>query len=88
MDAKIDPWHANAGIQFRSKQIDEHEVYGYQADVGNIFWGKLYHKHSGRGKIDWNDVGWKAVKKGQWNRYEILAVGDCIHSRKFTRRKH
>jgi len=25
-----------------------------------------------------NDIGWEAAKKGEWNRYEVLAVGDCI----------
>jgi HEAT repeat protein len=78
VDVKIEPHGANAGIQFRSKKVDEHgQAHGYQADVGRGFWGKLYHEH-GRGKLDWSNKGSKAVKHGNWNRYEILAVDDCI----------
>ena len=40
-------------------------------------WGKLYHEH-GRGKLDWNNRAAKAVKRDDWNRYEILAVGHKI----------
>jgi hypothetical protein len=40
-------------------------------------WGRLYHEH-GRGKLDWTDRADKAVKPGDWNHYEILAVGPAI----------
>src|SRR5262245_46004333 len=34
---------ANSGIQFRSKPMpDSHEVIGYQADMGQNYWGCLY----------------------------------------------
>src|SRR5207248_11481766 len=34
---------ANAGVQFRTKRIpNHHEVIGYQADVGQQYWGALY----------------------------------------------
>ncbi len=75
---KLEPDAANAGIQFRSKKVDDRgQALGYQADVGRGMWGRLYHEH-GRGKLDWKDHGEKAVKPGDWNRYEILAVGDRI----------
>src|SRR6266511_189046 len=46
-----DPAGANAGIQFRSKRIpNHHEVIGYQADMGQHYWGALYDE-SGRQKI-------------------------------------
>ncbi len=33
---------ANAGVQFRTKRIpNHHEVSGYQADVGQDYWGAL-----------------------------------------------
>ncbi len=41
------------------------------------FGGDSSHEH-GRQKLDWGDRGEKAVKRGQWNHYEILAVGDRI----------
>ncbi len=78
VDVKLEPNSSNAGIQFRSKSIDDHgQALGYQADVGEGFWGRLYHEH-GRGKLDWTDAAEKAVKPGEWNRYEILAVGPAI----------
>lgn len=78
LDMKLDPPSANAGIQFRSKPVDEAgQALGYQADAGQDVWGRLYHEH-GRGKLDWTDRADAAVKPGEWNRYEILAVGPAI----------
>lgn len=78
VDVKLDPNTANAGIQFRSKKVDEHgQALGYQADVGQGYWGQLYHEH-GRGQLDKTDRAEAAVKSGDWNHYEILAVGPAI----------
>src|SRR5947207_180964 len=34
---------ANGGVQFRTKRIPKnHEVSGYQADIGQDYWGALY----------------------------------------------
>lgn len=41
----------NGGIQFRSRRVpDTHEVSGYQADAGHVFWGCLYDE-ARRGKV-------------------------------------
>lgn len=78
VDVKLTPGNRNAGIQFRSKSVNDHgQAQGYQADVGAGVWGKLYHEH-GRGKLDWNNNADGIIKDGDWNRYEILAVGDRI----------
>ena len=83
VDVKLTPNDRNAGIQFRSKPVNvSGQAFGYQADVGHDqvignVWGNLYHEH-GRGKLDWNDRAIQVVKKGDWNRYEILAVGHRI----------
>ena len=78
VDVKLTPDSCNAGIQFRSKKANARgQAHGYQADVGAGVWGKLYHEH-GRGKLDWNNRAAKAVKRGEWNHYEILAVGHQI----------
>ncbi|HZH97087.1 MAG TPA: DUF1080 domain-containing protein [Flavisolibacter sp.] len=78
VDVLLQPNERNAGIQFRSRKADESgQALGYQADVGQGVWGKLYHEH-GRKKLDWTDQGEKAVRKGQWNHYEILAIGHKI----------
>jgi hypothetical protein len=78
IDVKLEPNTANAGIQFRSKKADEHgQALGYQADIGQGYWGQLYHEH-GRGKLDSTERAEEAVKPGDWNHYEILAVGPAI----------
>ena len=78
VEVKLTPDNRNAGIQFRSKKANASgQAFGYQADVGGGVWGKLYHEH-GRGKLDWNNNAVGAVKPGEWNRYEILAVGHKI----------
>jgi len=78
VDVQLDPNTANAGIQFRSSTVDdEGQAKGYQADVGQTYWGRLYEEH-GRGQLDWTDTAEQAVKPGEWNRYEILAVGPAI----------
>ena len=78
VDVKLEPVTGNGGIQFRSKKVDDYgQALGYQADLGKDVWGRLYHEH-GRGKLDWTDRADSAVKPGDWNRYEILAVGPAI----------
>src|SRR5205085_6560702 len=42
---------ANAGVQIRTKRIpSHHEVSGYQADIGQDYWGALYDE-SRRNKV-------------------------------------
>ncbi|MCC7084037.1 MAG: DUF1080 domain-containing protein [Pirellulales bacterium] len=77
VSVKLTPNHRNSGIQFRSSKLPPSEALGYQADIGQDFWGRLYHE-SGRGKLVWNDAGEQSVKPNQWNHYEILAVGHHI----------
>ncbi len=78
VDVLLETNDRNAGIQFRSKKADASgQALGYQADMGKGVWGRLYHEH-GREKLDWSDRGEKAVKPGQWNKYEILVSGDRI----------
>jgi HEAT repeat protein len=78
LDVKLEPNTANAGIQIRSKKVDDYgQAEGYQADMGAEVWGRLYHEH-GRGKLFWDGRAEAAVKPGDWNRYEILAVGPAI----------
>jgi 3-keto-disaccharide hydrolase len=72
---------ANAGIQFRTKRIpNHHEVSGFQADMGQGWWGALYDE-SRRNKVlqgpdqaRMKDV----VKSGEWNDYVIRAEGTHI----------
>jgi hypothetical protein len=72
---------ANAGIQFRTKRIpDHHEVIGYQADMGEGWWGALYDE-SRRNKIlaaPEKETVQKILKKEDWNDYVIRAEGKRI----------
>jgi Domain of Unknown Function (DUF1080) len=72
---------ANAGVQFRTRRIPKHhEVAGYQADVGQHYWGALYDE-SRRNRIlaqpDRSAIE-KAVKHEQWNDYVIRCQGPRI----------
>ena len=76
-----DPAKANAGIQFRTRRIpDNHEVSGYQADMGQNYWGALYDE-SRRKKVLASPAAEtlsKALKLGEWNEYVIRAEGNQI----------
>ena len=70
----------NSGVQFRTKRIpNSTEVSGYQADIGENYWGCLYDE-SRRNKILVKAPGdfEKSLKKGDWNEYTIQAKGDHI----------
>ncbi|HET7695574.1 MAG TPA: DUF1080 domain-containing protein [Vicinamibacterales bacterium] len=72
---------ANAGIQFRTRRIpNDHEVSGYQADMGTGWWGALYDE-SRRNKVLKGPDQEKmkgVVKAGDWNDYVIRAEGRRI----------
>jgi len=72
---------ANAGIQFRTKRIPDHyEVSGYQADMGQQYWGCLYDE-SRRNKVlagISKEQAAELVRAGQWNDYIIRCQGDRI----------
>lgn len=76
-----DPEKANAGVQIRTKRIPKHhEVIGYQADVGQAYWGALYDE-SRRNKFLATpdaETRTKAVKLDDWNEYVIRCEGPRI----------
>lgn len=71
----------NAGVQFRTERIPNHfEVIGYQADLGEGYWGALYDE-SRRKKIlaaPDKEAVLKVLKKDDWNDYTIRAEGRRI----------
>jgi len=69
----------NSGVQFRSEALPNGEMKGDQADIGPGWWGKLYEEN-GRGLL-WPESGEAHVRRGEWNTYEITAVGPTIHTR-------
>ncbi len=73
----------NSGVQIRSQRIKgSHEMAGYQADLGEGFWGSLYDE-SRRNKVliaaD-ADAMHKALKPGEWNEYVVRAEGRRIRT--------
>jgi len=69
----------NSGVQFRSVALEDGEVQGYQADIGPGWWGRLYEER-GRGLL-WEKIATDAVRTGDWNDYEIVALGSRIRTR-------
>jgi len=70
----------NSGIQFRSKPVaGSHEVSGYQADIGEKYWGSLYDE-SRRNKVlaQAPPESLATLKPDGWNRYVITARGNHI----------
>jgi hypothetical protein len=72
----------NGGVQFRSRRLEKpaHEMTGYQADLGDEYWGSLYDE-SRRNKTlvapAAKLIG-EILKRGDWNDYEIRAEGPRI----------
>ena len=66
----------NSGIQYRSKVIDNNMV-GYQADIGEGYWGDIYDEHR-RGKLVGGDLSVlkRLLRKDGWNSYIIRVKGN------------
>lgn len=66
----------NSGIQYRSK-IENGNMVGYQADIGNGYWGDIYDEHR-RGKLVGGELGTlnKILKDGDWNSYIVRVKGN------------
>lgn len=81
LEFKLVGQDTNAGIQLRSQRIpDHHEMIGYQADLGQNYWGALYDE-SRRNKILASPVEeklQKVLKPTEWNQYRILCEGRRI----------
>jgi putative membrane-bound dehydrogenase-like protein len=73
---RLVPDEGNSGVQFRSEEIHDGEMRGPQADVGKGWWGKLYEENA-RGILS-NKPGDPYVKVGEWNDYEVVAVGGKV----------
>ncbi len=72
---------ANAGVQFRSRRVPDHyEVSGYQADMGQQYWGCLYDESrrnrvlAGASPENMAEI----VHFGDWNDYRIRCEGKHI----------
>ena len=70
----------NSGVQFRTKRVpNSTEVSGYQADIGEKYWGCLYDESRRNKVLVQPPAEFEAtLKKGDWNEYSIRAEGDHI----------
>lgn len=68
---------ANAGIQIRSERVpDSNEILGYQADLGEGWWGCLYDERRHQFLIGPEEDARSAIiKHGEWNDYRIRCQG-------------
>lgn len=66
----------NSGIQYRSK-IKNKIIIGYQADIGDGYWGDIYDEHR-RGKLVGGDLSIlrHVLKADGWNTYIIRVKGN------------
>lgn len=66
----------NSGVQYRSAIIDNHIV-GYQADIGNGYWGDIYDEHR-RGQLVAGDLSIlkKLLREDGWNSYIVRVAGN------------
>ncbi len=71
--------NGNSGVQFRSVRVPGTEMSGYQADLGENYWGCLYDE-SRRNKVlvKASSEALSTLKKNDWNHYVLCAVGDRI----------
>lgn len=70
----------NSGVQFRSVNAEkEHELSGYQADIGQTYWGCLYDE-SRRNRIlaQAPAAALESLDKNGWHTYLIRAQGNHI----------
>lgn len=71
--------NSNSGIQFRSVRIPGHEMSGYQADVGQNYWGCLYDESRRKMVLaKASPAALKTVNRGGWNHYVIRAIGGKV----------
>jgi hypothetical protein len=79
LNFRLKDGQGNSGVQFRSVRVPGTEMSGYQADIGENYWGCLYDE-SRRNKVlvKASPKALEALKKDGWNRYVLCAAGDRI----------
>jgi len=79
LDFRLADGKGNSGVQFRSVRVPPHEMSGYQADIGEGYWGSLYDE-SRRNKVlvPASQDALKVLNKTDWNHYTVRAQGDRI----------
>ena len=80
LDFRLTGGEGNSGVQFRSEPVpNSHEVMGYQADIGQEYWGCLYDESRRKKVLAGPAEGALAnLDKAGWNTYLIRAQGNII----------
>jgi len=70
----------NSGVQFRSiPAAKEHELFGYQADIGEQYWGCLYDEsRRNRTLAQAPTAAIRKLDKNGWHSYVVRALGNHI----------
>jgi prenyltransferase beta subunit len=69
----------NSGVQFRSVRVPGTEMSGYQADIGENYWGCLYDEsRRNRVLVKASPEALQTLNKNDWNHYVLCAMGDRI----------
>lgn len=79
--AKVKLRNHNSGIQFRSEELPNWVVRGYQADMAQgAWWGSIYDEKGTRGVMvnGWKGKAEKVVKPDDWNLVEVRCQGDHL----------
>ena len=80
LEFRLHDGQGNSGIQFRSRRAPKgHGCIGYQADIGQNYWGCLYDEERRRKVLVQAppELAGKLRKNG-WNSYTIRAEGDRV----------
>lgn len=80
LEFRLKNGEGNTGIQFRSEPVpDSHEVSGYQADIGQQYWGALYDESRRKKVLAMPPPAALAgLDKSGWNQYAVRAEGNFI----------
>ena len=73
----------NAGIQIRSRRVpNHHEMIGYQADIGQHYWGSLYDESRRRRVLAQADLPavLAVLDLDGWNDYRIRCEGRRVRA--------
>lgn len=71
----------NSGVQIRSEELEGGQARGYQVDIGEGYWGSLYHEHDRGMLVHYKrEIGTPEdpIKPDGFNHFEVRAVGHRI----------
>jgi acetyl esterase/lipase len=69
----------NSGVQFRSVRTPGTEMSGYQADIGEGYWGALYDESRRNMVLVYpRSEAVRGVRRSGWNRYNVRAMNERI----------